>query len=90
MIKREVKLRSPQLYSKENYRNTPQVVRPCDEDERGARSERNARCGHTRVKKKMVDKPRERYLDKGWNEREQHNKSGIVEEENQTRTGDSK
>ena len=35
----------------ENYRKTTQVVRPCDEDERGAHSEKNARCGHTREKK---------------------------------------
>ena len=29
----------------ENYRKTTEVARPCDEDEREARSERNARCG---------------------------------------------
>ena len=36
----------------ENYRKTTEVVRPCDEDERGAHSEKNARCGHTGEKKK--------------------------------------
>ena len=41
----------------ENYRKTTQVVRPCDENERGARSEKNARCGHTRDKRKRVAKP---------------------------------
>ena len=30
--------------------------RPCEENERGAHSEKNARCGHTREKKKRVDK----------------------------------
>ena len=32
------------------------VIRPCDENERGAHSEMNARCGHTREKKKMAAK----------------------------------
>ena len=32
----------------ENYRKTTEVVRPCEENERGAHSEKNARCGHTR------------------------------------------
>ena len=55
----------------ENYRKTTQVVRPCEEDERGAHSETNARCRHTREKKKRVAKPKmercvyERY-DQGW------------------------
>ena len=38
----------------ENYRKTTQVVRPCDEDERGAHSEKNARCGHTRDEKRVA------------------------------------
>ena len=29
----------------ENYRKTTEVVRPCDEDERGLHSEKNARYG---------------------------------------------
>ena len=32
------------------YRKTTEVVRPCEENERGARSENNAKCGHTREK----------------------------------------
>ena len=39
------------LYStcfQENYRKTTDVVRPFEENERGAHSEKNARCGHTR------------------------------------------
>ena len=31
----------------ENYRQTTEMVRPCEENERGAHSEKNARCGHT-------------------------------------------
>ena len=34
-----------------------EVIRPCDEVERGAHSETNARCGHTREKKKRAAKP---------------------------------
>ena len=41
----------------ENYRKTTEVVRPCEENERGAHSEKNARCGHTREKKKRAPKP---------------------------------
>ena len=33
-----------------NYRKPTRVVRPCDEDERGAHSEKNARSGHNRGK----------------------------------------
>ena len=40
----------------ENYRKTAEVVRPCEENERGAHSEKNARCGHTREKKKRAAK----------------------------------
>ena len=36
--------------SKENYRKTTQAVRPYEENERGAQSEKSARCGHTREK----------------------------------------
>ena len=33
-----------------------QAVHPCDEDERGAHSEKNAMCGHTREKTNRVPK----------------------------------
>ena len=33
-----------------------EVVQPRDEDERGARSEKNDRCGHTREKENMAAK----------------------------------
>ena len=36
---------------------TAQVVRPCDEDEKGARSQNNVRCGHIREKKQRSFKP---------------------------------
>ena len=67
------------------YRKTTQVVRPCDEDERGAHSEKNARCGNTRQKKKRAAKPKmERRMqerhDRGWSERGQHDKQGSMEE----------
>ena len=42
----------------ENYRTTTEVVRPCEENEMGAHSEKNARCGHTSEKKKRAVKPR--------------------------------
>ena len=32
------------------------MIRPCEENERGAHSEKNARCGHTREKKKRAAK----------------------------------
>ena len=38
-------------------RKTTEVVRSCAENERGAHSERNARCGHTRVKKTSGVRP---------------------------------
>ena len=41
---------------KENYRKPTEVVRPCEENERGAHSETNARCGHTGEKKKRAAK----------------------------------
>ena len=40
----------------EHYRKTTEVVRSCEENERGAHSEKNARCGHTREKKKRAAK----------------------------------
>ena len=42
----------------ENYRKKTHVVLPRGEDERGAHSEENARCRHTREKKKRPAKPR--------------------------------
>ena len=42
----------------ENYRKMTQVVRSCEENERGAQSEKKARCGHTRGKKKRAAKPK--------------------------------
>ena len=66
----------------ENYRKTTEAVRPCDEDERGAHSEKNARCGHTRENRKGAAKPEvERCMryDRNGTERGQHNKqSGIT------------
>ena len=41
----------------EKRRKTTEVVRPCEENERGAHSEKNARCRHTREKKKRAAKP---------------------------------
>ena len=35
-----------------------EVKRPCEENERGAHSEKKARCGHTREKKKRAAKPK--------------------------------
>ena len=34
-----------------NLQKTTEVIRPCEENEKGAHSEKNARCGHTREKK---------------------------------------
>ena len=42
----------------ENLRKTTEVVRPCHGNERGAHSEKNARCGHNREKKKKEAKPK--------------------------------
>ena len=42
----------------ENYRTTTEMVRPCEKNEMGAHSEKNARCGHTKEKKKRAVKPR--------------------------------
>ena len=42
----------------ENDRKTTEVVRPCEENEGGAHSEKNAICGHTREKKKRAAKPK--------------------------------
>ena len=70
----------------ENYRKTTEVVRPCEENERGAHSEKNVRCGHTGEKKKRTAKPtmekcmQERH-DRRGSERGQHDKQGRMEEE---------
>ena len=68
----------------ENYRKTTEVVRPCEENEKGAHSDKNVRCGHTREKKKRTAKPTmERCMqdrhDRGGSERE-HDKHGSMEE----------
>ena len=70
----------------ENYRKTTEVVRPCEENERGAHSEKNARCGHTGEKKKRAAKPKvERCMlerhDKSGSGRRQSKKQGSMEEE---------
>ena len=39
-------------------KNITEKRRPCEENERGAHSEKNARCGHTREKKKRATKPK--------------------------------
>ena len=41
----------------ENYRKTTEVVRPCEENEREAHSEKNVRCGNAGEKKKRTAKP---------------------------------
>ena len=62
------------------------MVRPCEENENGAHSEKNARCGNTKEKKKRAPKPKmercvlERY-DTGRVERGQRNKQGRMEKE---------
>ena len=33
----------------ESYRKTTEVIRPCEETERGAHSEKNVRCGHREI-----------------------------------------
>ena len=40
--------------SKKITEKTTEVVRPCEDNERGAHSEKNARCRHTREKKKSA------------------------------------
>ena len=60
-------------------------MHPCEENERSAHSEKNARCGHTREKKKRAAKPKmERRMqerhDRGGSERGQYNKQGSMEE----------
>ena len=67
--------------SKKDYRITTEVVRPCEENERGAHGEQNARCGHTREKKKraakhIVERCMQERHDRGGAEREQHNNTG--------------
>ena len=69
----------------ENHRKTTEVVRPCEENERGAHSEKNARCGHTREKKERPAKPKMKRRtqdrhDRGGSERGQANKQGSMEE----------
>ena len=44
--------------SKKITEKTTEVVGPCEENERGAYSEKNAGCGHTREKKKRAAKPK--------------------------------
>ena len=44
--------------SKKISKKTTEVVRPCEENEIGAHSEKNVRCGHTRKKKKRAAKPK--------------------------------
>ena len=69
----------------ENYRKTTEVVRPCEENGRGAHCEKNVRCGHTGEKKERTAKPtmercmQERH-DRGGSERGQHDKQGSTEE----------
>ena len=61
------------------------MERPCEENERGAQSEKNVRCGHTGEKKKRTAKPtmdrcrQERHDIRG-SERGQHDKQGSMEE----------
>ena len=62
----------------ENYRKATEVIRRCEDDERGAHSEKNARFGHSREKKQRATKTR---YDRGGVEREQSNKRGRIEEE---------
>ena len=62
------------------------MVRPCEDNERGAHSEENVRCGHTGEKKKRTATPTmERYMQerhgRGWSERGQHDKQGRIEEQ---------
>ena len=42
---------------REHYRKKTEVVRPCEENERGAHSEKNARYGHTTENKQRAVKP---------------------------------
>ena len=50
----------------QEWRNRPRkllkkdlvMVRPREKNERGAHSEKNSRCGHTREKKKRAAKPK--------------------------------
>ena len=61
------------------------MVRPCGENERGAHSEKNVRCGHTGEKKKRTANPtmkrcmQERH-DRGGSERGQNDKQGRMDE----------
>ena len=61
------------------------MVAPCEENERGAHSEKNVRCGDTVEKKKRMAKPKmERCMqerhDRSGAERGQHDKQGSMEE----------
>ena len=64
---------------------TEKRLRPLEENERGAHSEKNVRCGNTEEKKKRTAKPtmercmQERH-DKSECERAQHGKQGSMEE----------
>ena len=71
--------------SKKITEKTTEVVRPCEKNERGAHSEKNARCGNTREKKKKAAKPKmERRMqerhDSDGSESGQYNKQGSMEE----------
>ena len=59
------------------------MVRPCEENEREAPSEKNVRCGHTVEKKKRAVKPKmERRMqerhDRDGSERGQYSKQGSI------------
>ena len=51
-------LEGQQEWCKRQRKLQTEVVRPCEENERGAHSEKNARCRHTREKKKRAAKPK--------------------------------
>ena len=58
------------------------MVRPCEENEGGAHSEKNARCGNTREKKKRAAKPKiERRM------QERHEGMGLKEDKTTHRAG---
>ena len=76
-----------------NLQKTTEVIRPCEENENGARSEKNVRCGDTGEKKKRTAKPtmercmQERH-DRSGSERGQHDKQGRMEKKLISYTGD--
>ena len=64
------------------------MLRACEENERGAHSDKNASCGNTREEKKREAKPKmERRMqerhDRGGAERGQRNKQGRIEDDRQ-------